>query len=367
MIEYGFRLPSAVDNRPLKFPEFERKVKQVVFVSATPGPYEAEHEELRVQAVVRPTGLIDPEVVVRPISGQVDDLYGEIQKVTKRGERILITTLTKRMADELTKYYQGLGLKATYLHSDIDTLERIIILEKLRKGEYDVLVGINLLREGLDLPEVSLVAIFDADKIGFLRSATSLVQTIGRAARNQNGRVIMYADRMSDAMKLALDETAARRDRQIAYNKEHGITPKSVVRAVKGIEIEGRRLGAPVVLVEKEKLDKMDKAAFDRLVKDLEKEMQSAAKAWDFEKAALIRDEIMQLKTGAAPKDEASPRMQEAIEHVEEKMGPRRTPAQVARRIFERSAKEEEADTSDAANPEGDGATKKPRRRPGKP
>jgi excinuclease ABC subunit B len=281
LIEYGFRLPSALDNRPLKFPEFERKVKQAVFVSATPGPYESEHEEERIQAVVRPTGLVDPEVTVRPVAGQVDDLYGEIQKVTARGERVLITTLTKRMAEELTKYYQGLGLKATYLHSDIDTLERIIILEKLRKGEFDVLVGINLLREGLDLPEVSLVAIFDADKIGFLRSATSLVQTIGRAARNQNGRVIMYADRMSDAMKLALEETASRRARQIEYNRRHGITPKSVVRAMKGIEIDGRRVGAPTVLVEKEKVAKMDKAAFDRLVKDLEKEMQAAAKAWD--------------------------------------------------------------------------------------
>jgi excinuclease ABC subunit B len=337
LIEYGFRLPSALDNRPLKFPEFERKVKQAVFVSATPGPYESEHEEERIQAVVRPTGLVDPEVTVRPVAGQVDDLYGEIQKVTARGERVLITTLTKRMAEELTKYYQGLGLKATYLHSDIDTLERIIILEKLRKGEFDVLVGINLLREGLDLPEVSLVAIFDADKIGFLRSATSLVQTIGRAARNQNGRVIMYADRMSDAMKLALEETASRRARQIEYNRRHGITPKSVVRAMKGIEIDGRRVGAPTVLVEKEKVAKMDKAAFDRLVKDLEKEMQAAAKAWDFERAALIRDEIMQLKAGEAPKDEASPRVQEAMQHAEEKVGPRKGARQVARRLMEGS------------------------------
>ena len=376
LIEYGFRLPSAVDNRPLKFHEFERKVKQVVFVSATPGPYEAENEDLRVQAVVRPTGLIDPAVTVRPIAGQVDDLYGEIVKATKRGERVLITTLTKRMAEELTKYYQGLHVKATYLHSDIDTLERIIILEKLRKGEFDVLVGINLLREGLDLPEVSLVAIFDADKIGFLRSATSLIQTIGRAARNQNGRVIMYADRQSDAMKIALDETSARRTRQIAYNTEHGITPKSTVRSMKGIEIEGRRLGAPVVLVEKEAVAKMDKPAFDRLIKDLEKEMQSAAKAWDFEKAALLRDEIIQLKSGSTPKDEASPRTQEAMEKVEEKVGPRRTPSQVARRIFEKSGimagKDAGGEHGDAAAAGeagvGDKAAKKKSRpkRPGK-
>ncbi len=324
LIEYGFRLPSALDNRPLKFHEFESKVKQAVFTSATPGPYEDEHEELRVQAVVRPTGLIDPEVVVRPISGQVDDLYGEIQKCIKRGERVLVTTLTKKMAEELTKYYQGLGLKCTYLHSDIDTLERIIILEKLRKGEFDALVGINLLREGLDLPEVSLVAIFDADKIGFLRSATSLIQTIGRAARNSNGRVIMYADRMSDAMTKALGETNARRAKQIAYNKEHGITPTTTIRSMKGIEIDGRRLGEKLVLVSPERLAGLDKSAFDKLIRDLESEMQAAAKAWDFERAALLRDEILELKSKGAPKDEAAPRVLEAQGKVEERVGPRR-------------------------------------------
>ncbi len=337
LINYGFRLPSALDNRPLKFPEFERKFKQCVFTSATPGPYEAEHEELRVQAVVRPTGLIDPEVTVRPIAGQVDDLYGEIVKTAKRGERILVTTLTKKMAEELTKYYQGLGLKVTYLHSDIDTLERIIILEKLRKGEFDVLVGINLLREGLDLPEVSLVAIFDADKIGFLRSETSLVQTIGRAARNVNGRVIMYADRMSDAMKAALDATAQRRTRQIAYNKEHGINPVSAVRSMKGIEIDGRRLGEKPVLIPKETIATLDKTGFDKLIVSLEKEMQSAAKAWDFERAALLRDEIMELKSGQLPKDAKSERVVKAEHDVEERVGPRKQPAQVARRIFEKS------------------------------
>src|SRR5688572_9740479 len=323
LIEFGFRLPSALDNRPLKFHEFETKFEQVVFVSATPGPYELEKEEIRVKAVVRPTGLLDPEVTVKPVAGQVDDLYGEIQKVVKRGERVLVTTLTKRMAEELTKYYQGLGMKVAYLHSDIDTLERIIILEKLRKGEFDVLVGINLLREGLDLPEVSLVAIFDADKIGFLRSGTSLVQTIGRAARNANGRVIMYADRMSDAMKLAIDETNARRAKQAAHNKEHGITPKSTVRSMKGIEIDGRRLGEKPVLVAPEKLAAMDKSAFDRLIKDLEAEMQRAAKEWDFERAALLRDEIMELKSKPAPKDEPSERQKEALEHVTERVGSR--------------------------------------------
>ncbi|HLF16961.1 MAG TPA: excinuclease ABC subunit UvrB, partial [Candidatus Thermoplasmatota archaeon] len=290
LVAYGFRLPSALDNRPLKFPEFERKVKRCVFTSATPGDYEREHSGSWVEAVVRPTGLVDPDVVVKPVSGQVDDLYGEIQKTQKRGERVLVTTLTKRMAEELTKHFQGLGVKATYLHSDIDTLERIIILEKLRKGEFDVLVGINLLREGLDLPEVSLVAILDADKIGFLRSSTSLIQTIGRAARNVHGRVVMYADRMSDAMKAALDETNRRRERQVAYNKKHGIIPKTVERAIKGIEIEGVRVGEKARLVKPDALAALDKSGFDRLLKDLEREMQSAAKAWDFERAALLRD-----------------------------------------------------------------------------
>jgi excinuclease ABC subunit B len=325
LIEYGFRLPSALDNRPLKFHEFERKFRQVVFTSATPGPYEAEKEELRVQAVVRPTGLIDPEVEVRPVQGQVDDLYGEIVKTAKRGERILITTLTKKMAEELTKHYQGLGLKVAYLHSDIDTLERVIILEKLRKGEHDVLVGINLLREGLDLPEVSLVAIFDADKIGFLRSHTSLIQTIGRAARNVHGRVLMYADRMSDAMKVAIDATNERRAKQVAYNKEHGITPTNAVRSMKGLEIDGRRIGEKIPAIPKEAIAKMGKTDFDRLIRDLEHEMQAAAKAWDFEKAALLRDEILQLKTDAGShKDEPSERQAAAQEKVEERVGPRR-------------------------------------------
>ncbi len=323
LIDYGFRLPSALDNRPLKFHEFEKKVPQVIFTSATPGEYEAKVSTNRIEAVVRPTGLLDPQVTVRPVDGQVDDLYGEIQKCTAKGERVLITTLTKKMAEELTKYYEQLGVKATYLHSDIDTLERVIILEQLRKGEFDVLIGINLLREGLDLPEVSLVAIFDADKIGFLRSATSLIQTIGRAARHENGRVLMYADRMSDAMKIALDETNARRERQIAYNKEHGITPTSAKRTIKGIEIEGQRVGEkkPVITADTTSLDK---SGFDKLLKGLEKEMQDAAKSWDFERAALLRDQILELKTKGAPKDKPTEREAEAQAKVEEKLGKRK-------------------------------------------
>jgi len=324
LIDYGFRLPSALDNRPLKFHEFERKMRRVLFASATPSDYEREHSETWVEAVVRPTGLVDPEVEVRPVQGQVDDLYGEIAKVTKRGERVLVTTLTKKMAEELTRHYQGLGLKVEYLHSDIDTLQRVIILEKLRKGEIEVLVGINLLREGLDLPEVSLVAIFDADKIGFLRSATSLVQTIGRAARNVHGRVLMYADRMSDAMREAIDATNARRARQVAYNREHGIEPRSAVRAIKGIEIDGRRVGEKPVVVEREAVKALDRPAFDRLIADLERQMREAAKAWDFERAALLRDEILELKSGLAPKDEPAPRVQEAKARVEERVGPRK-------------------------------------------
>ncbi len=323
LINFGFRLPSALDNRPLKFHEFERKIKHVIYTSATPGAYELEKSDQVVDAVVRPTGLVDPEVEVRPVEGQVDDLYGEILKRVDNGERVLITTLTKKMAEELSTYYQGLGVKAAYLHSDIDTLERVILLEQLRKGEHDVLIGINLLREGLDLPEVSLVAIFDADKIGFLRSSTSLIQTIGRAARNVHGRVIMYADRMSDAMETAIEETARRRERQLAYNKKHGITPKTVTRAIKGIEIEGRRIGEkPAKLADK--ADKLDKAEFDKLIKALEKEMQAAAKAWDFERAALLRDEIMELRTVGPGKSSVPEHEAEARKKVEDKVGTRR-------------------------------------------
>jgi len=321
LVDYGFRLPSALDNRPLKFHEFERKIGQAVFTTATPGPYEGEHAARTVEAVVRPTGLLDPEIIVRAVDGQVDDLYGEILKTVERGERVLITTLTKKMAEELTKHYQGLGVRATYLHADIDTLDRVIILEQLRKGEHDVLIGINLLREGLDLPEVSLVAIFDADKIGFLRSATSLVQIIGRAARNVHGRVIMYADRMSDAMRSAIDETERRRARQVVYNQEHGITPRNVTRAIKGIEIEGRRVGEKPEVVTRERVAALDKTAFDKLVKSLEKEMQAAAKAWDFERAALLRDEILELKKVGPGKETVSERERAAREKAKAKLG----------------------------------------------
>ncbi len=324
LIDWGFRLPSALDNRPLKFPEFERKVPRFVFTTATPGPFERDHEQNHVEAVVRPTGLVDPPVEVRPITGQVDDLYGEILKTTARGERVLITTLTKKMAEELTKYYDGLGLKVTYLHSDIDTLERIIILEKLRKGEFDILVGINLLREGLDLPEVSLVAIFDADKIGFLRSATSLIQTIGRASRNSNGRVIMYADRESDAMKIALEETARRREKQLAYNKEHGITPTTVVRSIKGMEIEGVRVGAKKETLTVASAKDLSKSDLDKLVAELERQMQEAAKGWDFERAALLRDEVIELKSRGAKPDEPSERQKKGKEAVEGRVGKRK-------------------------------------------
>jgi excinuclease ABC subunit B len=325
LINFGFRLPSALDNRPLKFHEFERKMNQVICTTATPGAYELEHSEQVLEAIVRPTGLIDPWIDVRPVDGQVDDLYGEMLKTIAKGERILITTLTKKMAEELTKYYQGFGLKVTYLHSDIDTLERIIILEQLRKGEYDVLIGINLLREGLDLPEVSLVAIFDADKIGFLRSATALIQTTGRAARHLNGRVIMYADKISNAMEEAISETARRRETQVAYNEKHGITPVSAKRTIKQIEIEGKKLGDsrrnPVVT--KKDLDTMDKSGFDKLIKDLEKAMQDAAKAWDFERAASLRDEIMELRMRGPKGGKASERESKAREKVEAKVGKR--------------------------------------------
>ena len=322
LVDFGFRLPSALDNRPLKWHEFERKVQQVVFTSATPGDFEREHEQQRVEAVVRPTGLLDPEVEVRPVDGQVDDLFGEIQKTIDKGERVLVTTLTKKMAEELTAYYEKLGLKVTYLHSDIDTLERVIILEQLRKGEFDVLVGINLLREGLDLPEVSLVAIFDADKIGFLRSSTSLIQTIGRAARNVNGRVLMYADRMSDAMQVAIEETARRRARQQAHNEANGITPQNAKRAIKGIEIEGVKVGETRPLVDEAVTKDLDKSGLDKLIAELEKEMAVAAKEWDFEKAALLRDQILELRTKGA-KDAPSAREAEAKAKVEAKVGKR--------------------------------------------
>jgi len=299
LVDFGFRLPSALDNRPLKFDEFEAKVNQLLFVSATPAEYERKTSAQIVQQIIRPTGLIDPQVIVRPIKGQVDDLVAELRKRIGEGERVLVTTLTKRMAEDLADYLHELAFKVHYLHSEVQTLERVEILRDLRLGVYDVVVGINLLREGLDLPEVSLVAILDADKEGFLRSETSLIQTIGRAARHVNGTVIMYADTMTDSMKRAIDETNRRRAIQDAYNKQHGIEPQGIVKEVKDLtdrvrkaaeargEYETRSAGLP--------LD-MPKSEAQKLIGDLEKQMKDAASKWEFEKAAMLRDQIMELR-----------------------------------------------------------------------
>jgi excinuclease ABC subunit B len=298
LVAYGFRLPSALDNRPLNFEEWEARVGQLLFVSATPGPYELRHSGgAVVEQIIRPTGLLDPVIEVRPVRGQVDDLLGEIRERAARGERVLVTTLTKRMAEDLTQYYQELGVKVRYLHSDIDTLERIQILRDLRRGEFDVLVGINLLREGLDLPEVSLVAILDADKEGFLRSAGALIQTSGRAARNIGGRVIMYADQMTASMKSAIAETERRRLRQAAYNPEHGITPESVVRAIEGVmsSVYERDYSTPVLRESRETF--RTQAELDAEIERLEQEMKQAAANLDFERAASVRDRLKALRT----------------------------------------------------------------------
>jgi excinuclease ABC subunit B len=298
LVEYGFRLPSALDNRPLKFEEWEEHVKQAIYVSATPAEYEiGKAGGVIVEQVIRPTGLIDPEVEVRPVSGQVDDLLGEIKARVAKSERVLCTTLTKRMAEDLTDYYRELGVRIRYLHSDVDTLDRIDILRDLRLGEFDVLVGINLLREGLDLPEVSLVAIFDADKEGFLRSPRSLIQTIGRAARNVNGRVIMYADRETAAMKQAIDETARRRALQAKYNEEHGITPATIVRAISQINMAS----GTTDYIDVPKIPRgAEAAAADVDVSEkivaLRLEMFTAAENLEFEKAARLRDDIKRLE-----------------------------------------------------------------------
>lgn len=288
LVEYGFRLPSAYDNRPLNFAEFEERINQAIFVSATPGPYEREHSSQIVEQVIRPTGLIDPEVSVRPIKGQIDDLYGEIIKRVEREERVLVTTLTKRMAEDLTTYFEDMGVKVRYLHSDIDTLERMDIIRDLRLGVFDVLVGINLLREGLDLPEVSLVAILDADKEGFLRSETSLVQTIGRAARNAQGTVIMYADQVTDSMGRAISETNRRRKIQMDYNKEHGIVPKTIIKGVRDV------IEATTAIEEEPEVFTEDETAV--LIEQLKEEMRAAAAELDFERAAALRDRIMLLE-----------------------------------------------------------------------
>ncbi|MCM3745323.1 excinuclease ABC subunit UvrB [Sporosarcina luteola] len=297
LVDHGFRLPSALDNRPLMFDEFERYVNKAIYVSATPGPYEIEHTPEMVQQIIRPTGLLDPVIDVRPIEGQIDNLIDEINERTKRNERVLITTLTKKMSEDLTDYLKDIGIKVQYLHSEIKTLERIEIIRELRLGTYDVLVGINLLREGLDIPEVSLVAILDADKEGFLRSERALIQTIGRAARNSEGKVIMYADRYTDSMKKAIDETARRREIQIAYNEKHGITPTTIKKDVRAVIRATQVAEEEVSFLEKatqgKKLSKEEKV---KLLATLEKEMKEAAKALDFERAAELRDTILELK-----------------------------------------------------------------------
>ena len=296
LVEFGFRLPCAFDNRPLKFSEFESKINQVVFVSATPGEYELDHSEVVAEQIIRPTGLLDPVIEIRPIQGQIDDLYGEIQRTVQRGFRVLITTLTKRMAEDLTKYLKDLNVKATYMHSDIDTLERMKIIRELRLGEVDVLIGINLLREGLDIPEVALVAILDADKEGFLRSETSLIQTIGRAARNSESKVIMYADNITKSMDKSIKETERRRVIQMEYNEEHNITPTTVIKGVRDI------IEATKVSEEKENYeDEVKKAAkkdipVEKLIEQYEEEMKEAAKNLQFERAAELRDIIKDLK-----------------------------------------------------------------------
>ncbi|MFE4705139.1 excinuclease ABC subunit UvrB [Peribacillus simplex] len=298
LVDYGFRLPSAKDNRPLRFEEFEKKVHQSIFVSATPGPYELEHTPEMVQQIIRPTGLLDPTVEVRPIEGQIDDLIGEIQERVKKNERVLITTLTKKMSEDLTDYLKEIGIKVQYLHSEVKTLERIEIIRELRMGKYDVLVGINLLREGLDIPEVSLVTILDADKEGFLRSERSLIQTMGRAARNANGHVIMYADRITNSMELAINETGRRREIQENYNKEHGIMPQTIQKDIRDsirathVAEEGEEYKEDLA----PSLAKLPKKERLKVMESMEKEMKEAAKALDFERAAELRDLLLELK-----------------------------------------------------------------------
>lgn len=296
LVDYGFRLPSALDNRPLRLEEFEEHVHQIIYVSATPGPYEAEQTDTVIQQIIRPTGLLDPLIEVRPIMGQIDDLVGEINERAAKDERVFVTTLTKKMSEDLTDYFKELGIKVKYLHSDIKTLERTEIIRDLRLGKFDVLVGINLLREGLDVPEVSLVAILDADKEGFLRSERSLVQTIGRAARNSEGKVIMYSDKITDSMQKAMDETARRRSIQEKYNEEHGIVPKTIIKEIRdliAITKASDDTGEEVTLANYDELTKEEK---DTLLIKLEAEMKDAAKALDFETAATLRDTILELK-----------------------------------------------------------------------
>ena len=295
LVDYGFRLPSAKDNRPLKFEEFEDKIDRIMFVSATPGPYESEHELLRTEQIIRPTGLLDPAIDVRPVAGQVEDLVGEINKETAKGNKILVTTLTKRMAEDLTNYLKEAGIRVQYLHSDIDTLERTKIIRDMRLGVFDVLVGINLLREGLDIPEITLVAILDADKEGFLRSETALIQTVGRAARNADGHVIMYADTVTDSMRRAIDETNRRRTAQQRYNEAHGITPTTIRKKVRDLIAISREIAAEEDRSEKDP-ESMSRAELEKLIGEIEKKMRKAASELNFEDAAMLRDKMIGLK-----------------------------------------------------------------------
>ncbi len=295
LVDYGFRLPSAKDNRPLSFDEFESKINQMMFVSATPGEYEADHELLRTEQIIRPTGLLDPEVCVRPVEGQIDDLIGEINKEVEKHHKVLITTLTKRMAEDLTDYMRELGIRVRYLHSDVDTLERTEIIRDMRLDVFDVLVGINLLREGLDIPEITLVAILDADKEGFLRSETSLIQTIGRAARNSEGHVIMYADHITDSMRMALEETNRRREIQQTYNEEHGITPQTIQKAVRDLIRISKEVAQEELQFEKDP-ESMSEKELEKLVGEVQKKMKKAAAELNFEAAAMLRDQMVELK-----------------------------------------------------------------------
>ncbi|HEY3341293.1 MAG TPA: helicase-related protein, partial [Anaerolineae bacterium] len=312
LVDYGFRLPSAMDNRPLKFEEFEQRFRQVIFSSATPGPFENQHATVVAEQIIRPTGVVDPMVEVKPVKGQVDDLIAQVRERVGRGERVLVTTLTKRMAEDLAEYLQEIGIKVQYLHSEVQTMERVEILRDLRLGQYDVVVGINLLREGLDLPEVSLVAILDADKEGFLRSTTSLIQTIGRAARHVHGKVIMYADHVTDSMKRAIEETDRRRKIQADFNTEHGIEPTTIFKAVRDLtdrvksETEDKR-GESAAGDGAISMRDLSKPEAKRLLTELEKQMKQAAKDLEFEKAAMLRDQIFELRQNVNDIDDKTP------------------------------------------------------------